>query len=240
VIIFQRVIGYFSTPREAARASATLTLPGRCGNLVAIALLVSGACLLTSACAGLGAMQSSANPSNAAVTPPEPDLSVYLATLDQLSPGDPVRQSAELASALAASEATPTAANRLRYALALGAAGHPGSDPVEARRLIVELLAGPHDLGAEEVALASAFLREFDARVTLYADIARQREDFERQLKSSSAEEQRRVSALSAENQRLKKSLAEAERKLSAVAEMERALLENAAEAPAPDAKPPE
>jgi len=66
--------------------------------------------------------------------------------------------------------------------LALGAAGHAASNPVEARRLILELLAGQPDLAPEEVALASAFLREFDARVTLYADIARQREDFEQQL----------------------------------------------------------
>ena len=61
-------------------------------------------------------------------------------------------------------------------------------------------------------------LREFEARVTLYADIARQREDFDQQLKSANAEDHRRAAALSAENQRLKKSLAEAERKLSAVA----------------------
>jgi hypothetical protein len=208
--------------------------------LVGIAVLVGGASLLLPACAGLGPAHTSTGPSNDVVTPPEPDLAAYLATLDQLAPGDPERQSAELASALAATETSPTAANRLRYALALGAAGHSGSDPVEARRLIAELLAGPHDLGAEEVALAGAFLREFDARIALDADMAREREEFDRQLKSSTAEEHRRAAALSAENQRLKKSLAEAERKLSAVAEMERSLLENAAEAPAAEAQPPE
>lgn len=203
-------------------------------------MLVSSASLLTSACAGLNPARSSANPPNAVVAPPKPDLSVYLGTLDQLTSGDPARQSAELAAALAATEASPTAANRLRYALALGAAGHPGSDPVEARRQIAELLAGPHDLGAEEVLLAGAFLREFDARVALDADMARQREEFDRQLKASSAEDHRRAAALSAENQRLKKSLAEAESKLSAVAEMERSLLENSAEAPAAETQPPE
>jgi len=240
VIIFQRLIDFFSTSREASRPSAALVGPGRCATAVGIVVLVGGASLLTSACAGLSPDHSSAGPSNEVVTPPEPDLSVYLATLDQLAPGDPARQSAELAAALAATEASPTAANRLRYALALGAAGHPGSDPVEARRQIAELLAGPHDLGAKEVALAGAFLREFDARVALYADMARQREEFDQQLKASSAEDHRRAAALGAENQRLKKSLAEAESKLSAVAEMERSLIESSADSPAAETQPPE
>lgn len=230
---------------EATRASETRTAPGRCTTLVGIAVVVCGSSLLASGCAGLHPAPTSANPPNAVVTPPEPDLSAYLATLDRLAPGDPARQSAELASTAAANEASPTAANRLRYALALGAAGHPGSDPLEARRLIEVLLAGPHDLSSEEVALAGAFLREFDARGALHTDLARQREEFDRQLKSSIAEDQRRVAALNAENQRLKKSLAEAESKLSAVAEMERSLLENATEAPAvevpaAEAQPPE
>jgi predicted nucleic acid-binding Zn-ribbon protein len=86
------------------------------------------------------------------------------------------------------------------------------------------LLAGEHDLTPQEVSLANAFLREFDARVALYADLARQREESERQMKSLGADEERRYSALNAETQRLKKALAEAERKLEAVAEMERTL----------------
>ena len=109
-------------------------------------------------------------------------------------------------------------------AIALGAAGHSSSNPVEARRLIAELLAGQHDLTPQEVSLANAFLREFDARVALYADLARQREESERQVQSMSAEEDRRYSALNAETQRLKKALADAESKLEAVAEMERTL----------------
>ena len=69
-----------------------------------------------------------------------------------------------------------------KYALALGAAGRPASNPVEAKRLIAELLAEQHDLQPQEVSLANAYLREFDARVALYADLARQREESERRL----------------------------------------------------------
>jgi hypothetical protein len=201
---------------------------------------VATVALMLAACVGPGPRQAAGSSATTAAQPAHRDLSVYLDTLNQLAPGDPARQSAELVAAGTAVDGAPTASNRLRYALALGAAGHAGSNPVEARRLIAELLAGQHDLDAREVALAGAFQREFDARVILYADIARQREEFDRQVKSANAEDHRRAAALASENQRLKKALAEAERKLSAVAEMERSLLENSTEQPAPESPPPE
>jgi len=147
--------------------------------------------------------------------------------LDRLAPGDYARQAAELATAQAAVEANPTSSNRLRYAIALGAAGHPASNPVEARRLIAELLAGQNDLRPQELSLANAYLREFDARVALYADLGRQREEAERKLQSLDADGDRRYNALNAETQRLRKALAEAERKLEAVAEMEHSLIQD-------------
>lgn len=158
---------------------------------------------------------------------PEPtpaDLTLYLAALDQLAPGDTARQAGALARTRSDLQQTPNSANRLRYAITLGAAGRAGSDPVEARRLITELLASSHDLSPQELSLANAFLREFDARVALYADLSRQREELEKKLLSVDADGDRRLGAANAENQRLKKALAEAERKLEAVAEMERAL----------------
>ena len=127
----------------------------------------------------------------------------------------------------AAADQKPTASNRLRYAIALGAAGHPASNPVEARRLIADLLAGQPDLRPQEVSLANAYLREFDARVALYADLGRQREEAEKKLHSLDADGDRKYNALNAETQRLRKALAEAERKLEAVAEMEHALIED-------------
>lgn len=179
-----------------------------------------------SACAGLPSAGRPGAPGQAvaAPTPKPPGAASYFEVLDLMAPGDAVRQSTELASTLAQAQQNPTSSNRLRHAIALGAAGHSSSNPVEARRLIAELLAGQHDLTPQEVSLANAFLREFDARVALYADLARQREESERQVQSMSAEEDRRYSALNAETQRLKKALADAESKLEAVAEMERTL----------------
>ena len=188
--------------------------------------LLAVAAIALAACAGL---QPASKPgvtgqTVTASTPKPAGAAYYFEVLDLMAPGDAVRQSTELASTLTQAQQNPTSSNRLRHAIALGAAGHVSSNPVEARRLITDLLAGQNDLAPQELSLANAFLREFDARVALYADLARQREESERQLKSNDADGDRRYSALNAETQRLKKALAEAERKLEAVAEMERTL----------------
>ena len=194
-------------------------------------LLASGLLALPALFAGCTALDQAQQPGTApgpsAATPKPTDIVAYLDTFDHLAPGDTARQTAELTGAFTAAQEFPTASNRLRYALALGAAGHPASNPVEAKRLITELLAGQHDLRPAEVSLANAYLREFDARVALYADLSRQREEAERKLQAVDAEGDKRVANLNAETQRLKKALADAERKLEAVAEMEHSLIED-------------
>jgi hypothetical protein len=197
--------------------------------------------LLLTACATLPSSQPSATTAHPPTPAPKAtELSPYFETLEKMAPGDPNRQAAELASVLADAQESPTSTNRLRYAIALGAAGHATSNPVEARRLVAELLASQHDLKPPEVALANAYLREFDARVALYADIARQREELERRLQSANDDDDRRYASVAAENARLKKALAEAERKLEAVAEMERTLIEQSGTAaPSNDRAPP-
>jgi plasmid stability protein len=197
------------------------------GLLLSLTLVLPG----LTACVGLQTAANPPVPAAQSTAAPQPvTLMPYLDTLARMAPGDPQRQRAELAGVLAAAQQTRSADDRLRYALALGSAGHSGSNPVEARRLVAELLAGPNDLEPPEVALASAYLREFDARVALYAELARQREESEQKFASRDATADRRADALAAENKWLKRALAEAERKLEAVAEMERSLLEQEAE----------
>ena len=204
-------------------------------------LVILAAITLLGGCASLqpGPMQSDAGPSPAA-TPAAPlaSLTPYLDTLSKMAPGDAVRQQAELAATLASAQQSRSADDTLRYALALGSAGHANSNPVEAKRLISELLAGTHDLGPDELAFANAYLREFDARVALYAEVARQREDSEQRLKSRDASAELRADTLAAENKHLRRALADAERKLEAVAEMERSLLAPATE-PGAEEPPP-
>ena len=196
------------------------------------ALLRAGAvsCLaaLLAACAGLGTHDGRVAAETTLSPAPPPILTRYLETLARMAPGDPARQQAELAATLAAAQQTRSSADTLRYALALGSAGHASSNPVEAKRLVSELLASPNTLDPAETAFAQAYLREFDARVALYAELARQREESQQQLKSLDATADRRAEALAAENKQLKRKLADAERKLEAVAEMERSLLEQA------------
>jgi hypothetical protein len=196
------------------------------GALLAVALFLS-------ACVPLQPAQAPATQPVMSPAPAPATLAPYLDTLAKMAPGDAARQQAELASALAVAQQTPSSAHALRYALALGCAGRPDSNPVEAKRLLTEVLAGPNDLQPEELQLANAYLREFDARVALYAEVARQREESEQKLRSIDSNAARRADALQAENGRLKKQLTEAERKLEAVAEMERSLLEQQQEAPA-------
>jgi hypothetical protein len=197
--------------------------------------------LLVTACANFPSSQpATAAQHSAAAVPKATELTPYFDTLDKMAPGDPTRQAAELASVLGAAQQSPTSTNRLRYAIALGAAGHVGSNPVEAKRLITELLAGQNDLKPSEVSLANAYLREFDSRVALYADIARQREELERRLQAAGADDDRRYASMAAETAKLKKALAEAERKLEAVAEMERTLIEQSGTtAPPPSDRTP-
>ena len=194
--------------------------------------LAACAVVFLGACAHINADPAAKNPTPAAAPAPAPSpLAPYLATLAAMAPGDPARQQAELATALAATQQTPSASATLRYALALGSAGSTESNPVQAKRLLGDLLAGPNDLPAEVREFATAYLREFDARVALYAELARQSEESEQKLRSSDSSAAKRADTLAAENARLKKQLAEAERKLDAVADMERALQEQTQQA---------
>jgi len=158
------------------------------------------------------------------------DLGPYLEVLSQMAPGDTSRQQSALAAALAEFQQSPSAVNRLRYALAIGTAGSAASNPVEARSLLTELLAAPAGLGPEERIFAESFLREFDARVSLYAQLARQQQEADAALDALVESSGSRADALSAENARLRRALDEANRKLEAVAEMERQLLEQGTE----------
>jgi len=195
-------------------------------NRAVLAALLSTALL---ACSTTGSTPT--GPTAPPPATPQPCvLEPYLQTLSDLAPGDATRQAAALAAALAAAQASATPSNTLRYALALGSAGHPGSNPVEARNLLSELLAGSPPLSAKELELANAYLREFDARVAQYAELARQREETEQKLQAQETSADRRENALEAENARLRRALEEANRKLEAVAEMEQLLLDQSVE----------
>jgi hypothetical protein len=175
-----------------------------------------------------------------APAPPPPaapaatNLSPYLDLIDEIAAADAQHETALLGELQSELAQAPTSRAALRYALALGAAGHAASDPVEARQRLQGLLAVPGELEPAERQLAAAMLREFDARITLYAQLARQREEAEARLAVATESHSRAVQSASAETSRLRRELAQAERKLQAITEMERELLEQI-EAPPPE-----
>jgi hypothetical protein len=198
------------------------------------------------ACA-LSGCATLAPPATTTTPPPPPpaapaaaDLSPYLELLDEVAAADPQREAALLGELADQLVQAPGSRTTLRHALALGAAGHAASDPVEARRLLQALLAEPGALDPAERQLAGALLREYDARVTLYAQLARQREEAEGRLAAANEAHWKAMNAASADAARLRRELAQAERKLQAIAEMERELLEQVEPVEPVEARPPE
>ena len=122
-----------------------------------------------------------------------------------MTPGDPLRQQATLQSARSAWQQAQTPANVLRYALVLGTPGHDDSNPLEASRLLGGLLAAPEGLSTDELRLATAFQREFTARVQQYADLARTRIDADARMRATETEAQARINAMSADLARLRR-----------------------------------
>ena len=104
---------------------------------------------------------------------PLPDLNAVtsaLETMRALPEGDPARQAELFESTKDAAAAAPTAANRLKLALALATPGHGASDFVAARRQLSELLATPETLLPVERLLAEVQLHDVDQRLILQAE----------------------------------------------------------------------
>jgi hypothetical protein len=207
----------------------------------------SAACLqLVLAAVLLNACQSdaerpSARPAAAAPATREAGLPVarYLEALDDMAAGDLIRQQATLLAARSAWQQAATPANTLRYALVLGTPGHDDTNPLEASRLLAGLLTTPERLSPEEVRLAAAFQREFTARVSQYADLARTRLDTEARLRAAEAESQSRINALSADLARMRRERDTIQEKLDAIADIEKTLMERDGATAPPDGASP-
>lgn len=154
----------------------------------------------------------------------------YLAELEELQTATPARQAELLQGARGAAESSPTTTHRLRLALMLAVAGHPGSDPVAARRQLSELLARPELLLPAERALAAVHLSDVEDRLVLIAENRRlQQETSTRERERATTVNSaisRRLQAELDENARLRKALEEAQRKLEAVTQVERSITE--------------
>ena len=179
----------------------------------------------------------------APASPPAPTsgapATMYLEALDGMAAGDAPRQQATLLAARSAWQQTATPGNTLRYALVLGTPGHDDSNPLEASRLLNTLLATPGHLSPDEARLASAFQREFTARVSQYADLARARLESEAQMRAVEAEAQSRLDAMAADVARVRRERDTIQQKLDAIADIEKTLMERDDDAAPPADSPP-
>jgi hypothetical protein len=193
--------------------------------------LCHAACLLLACglggCGTLGASQKA--PGTAQVDRVPGDLTPVAPLLEMMSAlpqGDPARQAEIFQSAKDAANLTPTASNKLRYALALATPGHSGADPVAARRQLSELLARPETLLPLEQLLASVELKEVEQQLVLQAENQRLRDDapHDADARDKLQSANRRLAAESDENARLRKALDEARAKLEAVTHLEKSI----------------
>lgn len=153
-----------------------------------------------------------------------PGADTYLQELLQLATGDPYTQVEIHADAESAATLTPNPSTQLRYALVLATPGHAAADPEKAASLLRELLAQTEMMTANEVALATVYLKNVDDRLVLSAESRRLRSE---SATAASAEQRavaRRIEQIEAENTRLREQLADTEQKLEALTSIERSI----------------
>ncbi|MDH3441721.1 MAG: hypothetical protein OEM63_13260 [Gammaproteobacteria bacterium] len=155
-----------------------------------------------------------------------PEANTYLAELQQLASGDPATQAEILADAESTATLTPGTSTQLRYALVLAAPGHSESNPAAAQSIFRALLARPEMLTSAEVALATIFLKDVEARIVLDAEARRLRAATSRAATTEEAAVAQRISRVEAENRQLRQALADAEAKLEAITSIERSIRE--------------
>jgi hypothetical protein len=153
-------------------------------------------------------------------------LAAYLEVLQRLVESGPAEQAEIVVAAQGEFELAPTPSHQLRYALALAAPGHAGSDPAKAQTLLRELLAMPEMMLPAERALAMLELMKVDQQLLLAAENRRLQNDQARADRDRIAATNRRLQAEIEENAKLRKELADAQAKLDAIANIERSINE--------------
>lgn len=155
-----------------------------------------------------------------------PEGQTYVDELRALATGDPYTQVEIHADAESAATLTPSPGTRLRYALVLATPGHADHDPEAAARLLRDLLAQTEMMTANEVALATVFLRSVDEQLVLAAEVRRLRSANATALSAEDRARVRRIADVEAENERLRRELADVAQKLEAITSIERSVRE--------------
>jgi len=153
-------------------------------------------------------------------------LALYLRTLRDLLEGDAVLKADVFRNVAAAADTAPTTTNRLNLALALATPGHPSSSPLEAQRLLSELLAKDNALLPEERVLALIELKDVEQRLILDAEATRLQRAAQAAATQRNDQNAQRLQTALDENRQLRQQLDEARAKLDAITNIERSIRE--------------
>ena len=117
----------------------------------------------------------------------------------------------------------PNLANRLRFAMVVSTPAHHASDPIEARRILTDLVSKPRSLSDAQLNIATFYLRDLEDRLSLESEIKELNSQLA-ELRPEKTNNDAQLRAVLAENQRLQTELDAANAKLEALTSIERSI----------------
>ena len=169
--------------------------------------------------------KSSASASSQATASPAGTADAHLSMMSELSGTDPAHQSDVMYEVEKSYTQAPTTVNTLRYAIALAVPGHPASNPLQAKKLLEQLLATPERMTAAERSVAQTMLNISDQWLKMQADNRRLAATVDDKVHAQ-ANSDRRLQTQAEEIARLHKALDTAQQKLDAIKDIERSISE--------------
>jgi len=167
----------------------------------------------------------SAASSSSAPTMPIGSADLHITLLSELSGTDPAHQSDVMYEVEKSYTQAPTTVNSLRYAIALAVPGHPASNPLQAKKLLEQLLATPERMTAAERSVAQTMLNISEQWLRMQADNRRLAATVDDKARAQ-ANSDRRLQTQAEEIARLHKALDAAQQKLDAIKDIERSISE--------------
>lgn len=232
---------YFAlTSMTRNNTNETAALPGKRHS---VGLAVAGV-VLPLLC-GCEALVPRATPATPQVVRAESEVQSHIDFMAAMATAGPARQVEMIEETERSYEIAPTTSNSLRFAGALGLAGHAGSNPARSAEILRTLLASPEKLTPGERTFATTLLDLVEAQLQLAAENRRLLATFDESTRAQ-VNFERRALAQAEENARLRKALEEAQQKLDAITDIERTIIErnvtppaNREPAPQSEATPP-
>lgn len=190
------------------------------------AIMVMLVCSSVSLCSAKSSSSTSSQPSV-----PVGTADTHLNLMSELSGTDPAHQSDVMYEVEKSYTQAPTTANTLRYAIALAVPGHPASDPLQAKKLLEQLLATPERMTTAERSVAQTMLNISDQWLKLQADNRRLAATVDDKAHAQ-ANSDRRLQGQTEEIARLHRALDAAQQKLDAIKDIERSISERSSSSP--------